>query len=124
LLYPLTAPSVNPLIRYFLSSNANIKTGAMSRTPEALGSPHMVSLADVGRKTVVATVAGLAFIPARTSPSRNSFHERMKRSILVAMTPGAARGKEILRNAPSLDSPTAPHKMNKGIATAIGGIIL
>ena len=68
----------------------------MMRTPVALATSHMISLADVGRKIVVAPVACLAFVPARTSESGNSFQDGMKRSILVATTPKVDKGKEIL----------------------------
>ena len=102
--YPLTPPSVRPLIIYLCTKRVKIKIGIVAITQTAEICPNLHD--SVLLKAAISSGKVLAASRVSTRANRNSFHAKMKQRMAVAIIPGAARGMIILNKAPNLVDPS------------------
>src|SRR5205823_3658252 len=98
--YPLTAPAVRPATMRRWKSKTMMMIGTVMTTAAAAIDPIGVWNCDAPEKNAIAagTVRALV-VEVREMAKTKSFHAIMNTRIAVVNTPGAARGRMILRNA-------------------------
>src|SRR5918998_4784599 len=95
-----TPPAVRPATIRRWKINTAISNGTVTITPAAMMVPYGVSNPVVPVNLLIATVAVCLSADGRNvRASRNSFQDPMNTMIAVVETPGAASGRDTLRNA-------------------------